>query len=177
MNKIIASIALFVVAALVVSIGVHHTFAEDGSSGQDGHGMKMPPLFGSTSTTMPKGPAPMLKGDDNGSQPSFGIQPSGQVMLQHGTVTASSGSSLTVSVQGFSVSFVIDSGTQITGTASSTIATGDTVNIKGSINSSSGVITAKAIQDQMTNAQVEGIKAQIKALLDQLHSLQAQFHL
>lgn len=99
------------------------------------------------------------------------------VELVSGKVQSVSGQSLTVSMFGLNFSVLaVASSTRIMGVADiAHIGVGDTVSVRGNIDTITGVITAIDIRD-LTQGQsnIDAIKKQIEQLMQQLRALQGQ---
>ncbi len=173
---IFAALALFTGLA----IGIGHAYANEGESGNEpifqGKPMPGPEMMNGKK---PEGQKPMMGnegiGDDkNGT--SFGIKPSGEVMIQKGKVTASSGSSVTVTVLGFPITVGIGASSTIQNGTSTVFAVGDSLDIRGVIDPATGAITARMIKSDAANNQaVQSLKDQIQKLMEQLKKLRPNF--
>lgn len=107
------------------------------------------------------------------------IESRGKADIKGATVTAVSGSNLSVSVFGLSLAVAVNaSSTSLIGAGSadvSSIKTGDVVDVTGQINASTGVIAAETIKDQTLQSQAtQDIMTKIKALLQEIQALKAQ---
>lgn len=168
-KKFFAGLVASMAVVMLVAPAAKQVLAESGSDDQDGGSMMEKNVPSKVKDMMEGG----MMGEKNGSQPAFAIQPSGEVMIRNAKVTASGANSVTVSVFGFSVPVTITASTKVmAGASSTTVAVGSTVDIQGSIDQSSGVITAKMVRDIAgTNSAIDALKAQIKALMDKLQQL------
>ncbi len=110
------------------------------------------------------------------SKVSLSINQNGDVQFGGGKVVSVNGSTLNITVSGLPLSISTNSSTQIMGvSALSNMVAGDTVSGKGTINSSTGVITATIIKNESQNAQkITDLENQIKVLMEQLKKLQAE---
>ncbi len=118
---------------------------------------------------------------------SFAISNSGMVSVNNASFGSVSGNSFTAKVFGLTLNFAVTSSTSLmwqASSASSTVASindmkaGDSINVKGQIDSSSGTITATQVMDQSLNQQnILSIQQQIQNLLNQLNQLRAQLNL
>lgn len=113
----------------------------------------------------------------NGST-EFSISNSGQVSLHGGKLTAVSGGNVTVSVFGLSVNAAIGASTVMTGMGTSTLSSsnvGDTVDLTGTIASTTGIIAAQTFRDETyANQSIQSIQQQIQQLMALLKQLEAQ---
>lgn len=113
----------------------------------------------------------------SGSAASLSVGNSGETSLNGAKLVSVSGQNLSVTVFGLPITVsVASSTTQFTGVSSaSDLATGDILSIKGSIDSATGIVAASEVRDESQRLQqISSIQAQIQALLDEIHKLQAQ---
>lgn len=109
----------------------------------------------------------------------FSIQPNGNVTIGNASLVSMSGQTLNVKVFGLGLTVNTTTSTKIVGVDNSATSTamqaGDLLDIKGSIDSNSGVITASAVRDRSREAQNnQGILQKIQALFEQIKQLQEQ---
>lgn len=109
----------------------------------------------------------------------FSIQPNGNVTIGNASLVSMSGETLNVKVFGLSLTVNTTTSTKIVGVDNSATSTamqaGDLLDIKGSIDSNSGVVTASTVRDRSREAQNnQGILQKIQALFEQIKQLQEQ---
>ncbi len=111
------------------------------------------------------------------SKVSLSIDKSNSVQFSGAKFVSLSGSNLNITVSGLPLALSTDSNTQILGVASiSSIAPGDILSGRGTINPNNGVITVISVKDESQNLQrITDIENQIKSLMEQLKRLQAEF--
>ncbi len=118
---------------------------------------------------------------------SFSISNSGMVSVNGASLVSVSGNSFTAKVFGLTLNFITTSSTSLmwqVSSASSTVVSitdmkvGDSINVKGQIDSSSGLVNATQVMDQSLNQQnISSIQQQIQNLLNQLNQLRNQLNL
>ncbi len=108
----------------------------------------------------------------------FAIGSGGQTTLNGGLVSSVTDQTVSVTIFGLPIKAVVSSNTQVIGMGTSTLSSvkaGDVVDIKGTIDPSSGVINASTFRDRTFQTQnVANIQAQIQQLLALIRQLQAQ---
>lgn len=104
------------------------------------------------------------------------VTPSDEVMIGGAKVVSVNSSTYNLNVLGLTVSVATNSDTKFSGTASTTgVAVGDMVSVKGTIDETTGVITAKQVRDEsQVSSAVSDLQAKIKALQDQIRQLLEQ---
>lgn len=112
-----------------------------------------------------------------GSKIGFSINQSGAVQFGGAKFVSLSGSNVSVTVSGLSLTLVTNSSTQIIGVSNlSDIASGDILSGKGNIDQSTGVITLAILRDESRSSlMIADLERQIQSLLEQLRKLQAEF--
>ncbi len=165
-------IAVFAVLALFAGLIAISTLQASAHEGEE-HAVTAKPMEDKkvADFLMKVGDAVNKKVGEQGEPgPSFGIKPSGEVMLQGGKVTAVSGASLTVTVMGFSVPMTMDA-SLTTGVSAVALAAGDTVGVQGKIDAATGVITATMVRKHADQRAIEALKLQIQQLMEQLRKM------
>lgn len=183
-----AVLPAFILIALFI-VTVSTVFAEDntqvggymmGTGGYDTHNMMwnasssmptMPPMIMHQDTEQDKGSAQMATG--------LSINGQGNVMIQNAKVSSLSGQNMMLSVFGIPLTIMdVASSTQIIGVADfAHITVGDMVSVRGTIDQTSGVVTAMQIRDMSQQQQlIASLYQQIQALLAQIKALQGQVH-
>jgi len=112
---------------------------------------------------------------------SLSITPNGKVDIRGAKVTSISGNNLTISIFGLSLNATFSSSTNLISAPDSNLSQikiGDVLQIKGTIDSSSGIISVNQVRDEsLVSANISSIRARIQALIQELLKLQAQYGL
>jgi len=112
---------------------------------------------------------------------SLSITPNGKVDIRGAKVTSISGNNLTISIFGLSLNATFSSSTNLISAPDSNLSQikiGDVLQIKGIIDSSSGIISVNQVRDEsLVSANISSIRARIQALIQELLKLQAQYGL
>lgn len=110
------------------------------------------------------------------SKLSLIINADGTVQFGGAKFVSLNGSNIYITAYGLPLTLSTNSNTQILGVASlSNMIAGDTLSGKGSINQSTGIITASSIRNESQNQQkIIDLENQIKSLMEQLKRLQVE---
>lgn len=110
------------------------------------------------------------------SKVTLSINQHGEIQFSGGKFVSLNGSTINITVSGLPLSISTNTSTQIVGVAGlSSMAVGDVISGKGSINASTGIITATLVKNESQNTQrITDLENQIKALMEQLKKLQAE---
>ena len=128
-----------------------------------------------------------LEGETISQNPSLNINPNGRVIITSASVIQSNWPNLQVKVWGITLNITVLPNAKIHGagiaTPSSTstppavinVAVGDNVDVVGTIDNNTGVISAKNFRDRsQTNSLIQTLQQKIQDLLRQLRELQSQ---
>jgi len=121
------------------------------------------------------------QGDENALSPHVVINSDGTIIVNGASYVSTTNQTIVVKVFGLNLNVNTTSSTQFLGFMAGTtnplsqIVAGDTVDVKGTIDSSSGVITATWVRDETQQQKnIQSLQQQINALLEQLKNLEAQ---
>ncbi len=121
--------------------------------------------------------------NESSNQPLLSIKPQGDIRIQNAALLSNSGQSLQLKSFGLNLTVGLTSSTELIGVIAnasgsssfSDMKTGDVIDVWGTIDSNSGLITAEKIRDDSLRQQgIDALRQQIESLLQQLRQLQEQ---